>query len=336
GRSHRSAGTTCTIGSAALCDLAIDDPTVSRFHCEILIGDDGARLRDTGSLNGTILDGVQIVEAYLRGGSVLRIGRTSIRFDFGVERHPLQLSEARRFGVLTGESVAMRRIFSMLERAAASEATVLIEGETGTGKTAAARSIHLESARRDGPFVVLDCGAVPAALIEDELFGHEKGAFTGADTRRAGVFEEASGGTLFLDEIGELPPELQPKLLGVLESRQVRRIGAPRATPVDVRLIAATNRDLRQEANIGAFRPDLYYRLAVVRIEMPPLRSRPEDIPSIAAKLLRDLGGDDAAVARFARPELADSLRRAAWRGNVRELKNYLERCLVFEQVLPI
>src|SRR5690606_10464552 len=285
GRSHRSRGTTCTIGSAALCDLAIDDPTVSRFHCEILIGDDGARLRDTGSLNGTILDGVQIVEAYLRGGSVLRIGRTSIRFDFGVERRPLQLSEARRFGVLTGESVAMRRIFSMLERAAASEATVLIEGETGTGKTAAARSIHLESARRDGPFVVLDCGAVPAALIEDELFGHEKGAFTGADTRRAGVFEEASGGTLFLDEIGELPPELQPKLLGVLESRQVRRIGAPRATPVDVRLIAATNRDLRQEANIGAFRPDLYYRLAVVRIEMPPLRSRPEDIPSIAAKL---------------------------------------------------
>jgi two-component system, NtrC family, response regulator GlrR len=336
GRSYRSRGTSCTVGSAALCDLAIDDPTVSRFHCEILIGDDGARLRDTGSLNGTILDGVHVVDAYLRGGSTVRLGRTSIRFDFGVERHPLQLSAARQFGLLTGESVAMRRIFSLFERAAASDATVLLEGETGTGKTAAARSIHQESARKGGPFVVLDCGAVPAGLIEDELFGHERGAFTGADNRRAGVFEEASGGTLFLDEIGELPPELQPKLLGVLEGREVRRIGSARTTPVDVRLIAATNRDLRQEANSGAFRPDLYYRLAVVRVEMPPLRSRPEDIPAITAHLLRELGGSEEAIARLSGPGFTDALRRAAWRGNVRELKNYLERCLVFEQVLPI
>ncbi len=336
GKTHRSEGTTLTIGSAALCDLVIDDPTVSRFHCEIQIGDDGARLRDTGSLNGSVVDGVRVLDAYLRGGSTVRLGRSALRFDFGTDRKPLRISQAREFGVLVGESVAMRQVFAVLERVAATEATVLLEGETGTGKTAAARSIHLESKRASGPFVVLDCAAVPANLLEAELFGHERGAFTGAEARRAGVFEEADGGTLFIDEIGELPAELQPKLLGVLEGREVRRIGAARTLPVDVRLVAATNRDLRREINLGAFRPDLYYRLAVVRVELPPLRQRAADLPSVAARILRGLGGDDRAVTRFTGDEFVASLARHAWPGNVRELKNYLERCLVFEEALPI
>jgi two-component system, NtrC family, response regulator GlrR len=336
GKTHRSEGERMTIGSAALCDLVIDDPTVSRFHCEIQIGDDGARLRDTGSLNGSIVDGVRVLEAYLRGGSTVRLGRSALRFDFGTDRKPLRISEAREFGILVGESVAMRQVFAVLERVATTEATVLLEGETGTGKTAAARSIHLQSKRMGGPFVVLDCAAVPANLLEAELFGHERGAFTGAEARRAGVFEEADGGTLFIDEIGELPAELQPKLLGVLEGREVRRIGAARTLPVDVRLVAATNRDLRREINLGAFRPDLYYRLAVVRVELPPLRQRAADLPALAARILRGLGGDDRAVARFSGDEFVASLARHAWPGNVRELKNYLERCLVFEEALPI
>ncbi len=336
GQSHRSEGDRLTIGSAALCDLVIDDPTVSRFHCEIQIGDDGARLRDTGSLNGSILDGVRVVEAFLRGGSTLRLGRSALRFDFGTDRKPLRVSEAREFGILVGESIAMRQVFAVLERVAGSDATVLLEGVTGTGKTAAARSIHLESKRAGGPFVVLDCAAVPANLLEAELFGHERGAFTGADARRAGVFEEADGGTLFIDEIGELPAELQPKLLGVLEGREVRRIGSGKTLPVDVRLVAATNRDLRREINLGAFRPDLYYRLAVVRVELPPLRQRAADLPAVAARILRGLGGDDRAITRFTGDEFVATLARHAWPGNVRELKNYLERCLVFEEALPI
>ena len=336
GKSHRSEGERLTIGSAALCDLVIDDPTVSRFHCEIQIGEDGARLRDTGSLNGSILDGVRVVEAFLRGGSTLRLGRSALRFDFGTDRKPLRVSEAREFGILVGESIAMRQVFAVLERVAGSDATVLLEGETGTGKTAAARSIHLESRRASGPFVVLDCAAVPANLLEAELFGHERGAFTGAEARRAGVFEEADGGTLFIDEIGELPAELQPKLLGVLEGREVRRIGSGKTVPVDVRLVAATNRDLRREINLGAFRPDLYYRLAVVRVELPPLRQRAADLPAVAARILRGLGGDDRAITRFTGDEFVASLARHAWPGNVRELKNYLERCLVFEEALPI
>ena len=336
GKSHRSEGERLTIGSAALCDLVIDDPTVSRFHCEIQIGDDGARLRDTGSLNGSIVDGVRVLDAYLRGGSTVRLGRSALRFDFGTDRKPLRISDAREFGLLVGESVAMRQVFAVLERVAATEATVLLEGETGTGKTAAARSIHLQSKRMGGPFAVLDCAAVPANLLEAELFGHERGAFTGAEARRAGVFEEADGGTLFIDEIGELPAELQPKLLGVLEGREVRRIGAARTMPVDVRLVAATNRDLRREINLGAFRPDLYYRLAVVRVELPPLRQRAADLPALAARILRGLGGDDRAVVRFSGDEFVASLARHAWPGNVRELKNYLERCLVFEEALPI
>jgi DNA-binding NtrC family response regulator len=233
-----------------------------------------------------------------------------------------------RFGVLVGRSPAIREMFGKLERIAATDATVLIEGETGTGKSAAARSIHMESARRDMPFVAHDCGATPPSLIESELFGHEKGAFTGADRLRVGVFEEASGGTLFLDEIGELPRELQPRLLGVLERREVRRLGGG-LHKVNVRLIAATNRDLRTEVNAGRFRPDLYYRLAIVRVELPPLRDRLEDLADLVDAFIAQAGlaGADAALLRA--PEFVASLGTTTWPGNVRELRNHLERRVV-------
>jgi DNA-binding NtrC family response regulator len=212
---------------------------------------------------------------------------------------------------------------------------VLIEGETGTGKELAAESIHAASPRAHKPFLVIDCGAIPANLLESELFGHEKGAFTGASARRLGIFEEAGGGTVFLDEIGELPPDLQPKLLRVLERREIRRVGANRQQSIDVRVIAATHRDLRAEVNAGRFRSDLYFRLAVVRVPLPPLRERPEDIPMLAEKIVASLAGPEAAR-RLLTPELFAALGHHAWPGNVRELRNYLERCLVMEQPLPL
>jgi DNA-binding NtrC family response regulator len=225
----------------------------------------------------------------------------------------------------------MRAAIERLERAAQTEATVLLEGETGTGKGRAAEAVHKASARAGGPLIVVDCGAIPANLLESELFGHEKGSFTGAHERRIGAFEDASGGTLFLDEIGELPQELQPKLLRALENREVRRVGANRFIPVDFRLIAATNRDLRAEVNAGRFRPDLYFRLAVVKVPLPPLRARPEDIPAILDELLAQLRVPAAAATRLRHPRFLAQLQRGAWPGNVRELRNHVEQALVFE-----
>jgi two-component system, NtrC family, response regulator GlrR len=211
----------------------------------------------------------------------------------------------------------------------------LIEGETGTGKTEAAEAVHRAGARKDRPFVVVDCAAIPENLLDSELFGHERGAFTGAVARRTGAFEEADGGTIFLDEIGELPASLQPKLLRVLETRTIRRVGGTGTQKVDVRIIAATNRDLRAEVNAGRFRADLYFRLAVVRLALPPLRARPEDLPLLAESILRRLGATDEDMRLLARPEFDERLTGSAWPGNVRELRNYLERCLVFDDVLP-
>ncbi len=231
---------------------------------------------------------------------------------------------------MIGVSTKMRRLFEALERVAASRATVMLVGETGSGKGVAAESIHHASDRKQGPFVVVDCGSIPANLLESELFGHEKGAFTGAHAMRIGAFEEANGGTLFLDEIGELPSELQPKLLRGLESRTVRRIGSNVHRPVDVRVIAATNRDLRVEVNAGRFRPDLFFRLAVVKLTVPPLREHPEDISAIAEKLLESLGVPSAQVQCILSPSLLERLQCAAWPGNIRELRNFLERYLIF------
>lgn len=331
GAARESTSDRCSIGSHELNDLVIVDPTVSRFHCEIRITPEGAVITDLKSRNGTIVDGVQVREALVRGGSVLRLGRAVLRFELAAQRNSLVLSGRSRFGSLVGSSLAMRSMFALLEKAAASDATVLIEGETGTGKGKAAEAIHNESARKGKPFILIDCSAIHKNLLESELFGHEKGAFTGAAGKRVGAFEEASGGTVFLDEIGELPTDLQPKLLHVLENRQLRRLGSNRFLPVDVRVIAATNRDLRAEVNAGRFRSDLYFRLAVVKIQVPPLRARPEDIPALAEAILDTLGAPSEVRERVLTPELFANLQRGAWPGNVRELRNYIERCVVVD-----
>ncbi|WP_434348595.1 sigma 54-interacting transcriptional regulator [Myxococcus virescens] len=335
GQSKDSNADTFSIGSHGLNDFVIEEPTVSRFHCEVKVDHDGARLRDLDSRNGTVLDGVHVRDAYLRGGSILRLGRVSVRFDFSPETNRLLISDRTTFGELVGSSPVTRASFALMERAAASDATVLLEGETGTGKSRAAFAIHQASARASGPFLTVDCGAIPGNLLESELFGHEKGSFTGAIQRRVGAFEEADGGTIFLDEIGELPAELQPKLLRVLENKEIRRLGANGYQPVNVRVIAATHRDLRAEVNAARFRSDLFFRLAVVRIIIPALRERPEDIPLIAERILTAFGAGSEQLAALSTPEFIAQLQHAAWPGNVRELRNHLERCLVFQDAMP-
>lgn len=240
------------------------------------------------------------------------------------------------YGNMTGRSAAMREVFALLERAAASDVTVMLAGETGTGKEVAARSIHAQSARRDKPFVVVDCGAIPPHLIESELFGHLRGSFTGATTNREGLFAAASGGTLFLDEIGELSPELQPKLLRALERREIKPVGASKYVPVDVRVIAATHRDLGAQVDASQFRSDLYYRLAVLEIRLPSLRERREDLLPLVERLLEELGATAADGAPMRSEQFRDKLARHSWPGNVRELRNYVERCLALNAQPPI
>jgi len=334
GRVFDSKGDRVQIGSHPLNDLLLDERTVSRFHCEIFVDEKGHWVKDLGSRNGTVVDGVTVKEAALRSGSLLVLGRVSLRFEQSREKNRIAISERTSFGSLVGTSIVARSAFALMERAAASDVTVLLEGETGTGKSEAAESIHRLSARREHPFRVVDCGAIPAALLESELFGHEKGSFTGATTRRVGVFEEARGGTVFLDEIGELPAELQPKLLHVLEEKEIRRIGANAYQPVDVRLIAATNRDLRAEVNATRFRSDLYWRLAVWKIFIPPLRQRPEDIPAIVEKMLASSAVDARVRETLNDPAFMTQLQRAAWPGNMRELRNHLDRCVVMQEQL--
>lgn len=335
GLQWESEGQHCTIGCSPACDLVLGDRTVSRFHCELTIGETRARIRDLASSNGIRLDGVRILDAYIKHGSTLKLGNTALRFELAERHNRLPMSQLTQFGELVGHSVAIRSLFALLERAAAMDAKVLLQGETGTGKSAAARSIHMQSKRKDGPFVMLDSGSIPANLLESELFGHVRGAFTGA-SERAGVFEEADGGTLFLDEIGELPLELQPKLLTVLDDNRIRRVGASRHRSVDVRVIAATNRDLREEVNAGRFREDLFYRLAVIKLTVPPLRERPEDIPVLVQLILSQLGASPEQTQPLTTDEFLAKLKQAAWPGNIRELRNYLEQCLVFDDAMPL
>jgi len=336
GTTWNSSSVKCSIGSHPSNDLTLKDKTVSRFHCEVRLDEDGPRVQDLKSRNGTVVDGVRVVDAFLKDGSMLRLGQTVVTFRPSAQSFSVRLSQSTSFGSMVGSSTSMRALFATLELAAASDATVLLEGETGTGKEVAARSIHETSGRSNGPFVVVDCSAIPGNLLESELFGHERGAFTGADARRDGAFTAACGGTVFLDEVGELPLELQPKVLRVLEQRAVRRLGGTAYEEVDVRFIAATNRTLRTEVNEGRFRPDLYYRLAVITVALPALRQRPEDIPQLAEHILGSLGADALTVASLLSPELLAHLRNAAWPGNVRELRNYLERCVVLQEALPI
>ncbi|MFT3774976.1 MAG: sigma 54-interacting transcriptional regulator [Minicystis sp.] len=321
------AGPEVRIGSGRGVDLLLLDSAVSRHHLTLRGGRDGLRVMDAGSRNGTTLDGVRIVDAYARQGSIVGLGTSTLRVAIGQGTVDLPLSPRDRFGGLLGQSIAMRRLFTILERVAPTDDTVLIEGETGTGKELVAEALHEESARSGGPFVVFDCSAVAANLIESELFGHVRGAFTGAANDRAGAFESADGGTLFLDEIGELPLTLQPKLLRALEKLEVRRVGANTSRKVDVRIVAATNKNLAEEVGRGTFREDLLYRLAVVRVTLPPLRDRPDDIELLAHHFAAAYGK------RAARPAALDeasirALRSRAYPGNVRELRNAVARTL--------
>ena len=335
GKSFDSSSDRLQIGSHPLNEVEVRDRTVSRFHCEVFVDRDGrAWVKDLGSRNGTRVNGVRVREAELQEGMVLRVGQLELVFTPLAERNELPVAPVTSFGTLVGSSVPLRTAFAQLAKAAAKDVTVLLTGESGTGKSEAAELLHEQSGRAAKPLRVVDCAAVPANLLESELFGHERGAFTGAIQRRVGVFEEAEGGTVFLDEVGELPLELQPKLLRVLEAREVRRLGANRYLPVDVRVVAATNRDLRAEVNVGRFRPDLYFRLAVLTVRLPPLRERPGDIPLIAKQLLGRLTLDEETRRALAEPAFLSRLQLSPWPGNVRELRNHLERCAALQEAL--
>jgi transcriptional regulator with PAS, ATPase and Fis domain len=315
-------GGVAKIGTAEGNDLRLTDPTVSRLHCELRVRGDAVALRDHGSTNGTYSGGVRVRDADVPAGTMLRVGNSVVRIDVGDQPVFVELSPRTSFGELVGASVEMRRLYAVLDRIAPTDATLLVEGETGTGKDVVARSLHAASRRAKGPFIPIDCGAIPENLIESELFGHVRGAFSGASVDRRGVFEEADGGTLFLDEIGEMPLALQPKLLRAIETRSIRRVGSNTARPVDVRIVAATNRDLARCVNAGTFREDLYYRLAVVEVALPPLRARPEDIPALAQRFYERLAPEGGALPDAFLRMLASR----SWPGNVRELKNFIER----------
>ena len=314
------------IGSAPNADLRLEDSSVSRRHCEIRADERGYGIADLESTNGTFVNGVRIASAFLNPGAEIQLGTTRIVFSPTMEARELQISPSECFGGVLGRSVAMRRVFYIAETYAPTDASIMITGETGTGKEIMAEEIHRHSARAAKPFVVIDCAALAKDLIESELFGHVKGAFTGAASDRPGAFEYANGGTVFLDEIGDLAPELQPKLLRVLEKREIRRVGTNAVQKVDVRIICATNRRMDAEVEAGRFREDLFYRLCVVNFEIPPLRRRKEDIPLLARKFVSDLHGSDALdeIADF--DAAMEVLRRHDWPGNVRELRNLIDR----------
>lgn len=314
-----------TIGSGKQSDLAIEDSTVSKRHCEISIEENGYRISDLGSTNGTFVQGLRISSAFLNPGSEFQIGKTHIVFCPLLEEREIPLSSCEAFGGMLGRSVAMRRIFHIAETYAPTDATIMITGETGTGKEIMAEEIHKHSRRSKCPYIVIDCAAMAKDLIESELFGHVRGAFTGANADRQGAFEQADGGTVFLDEIGDLAPDLQPKLLRVLEKREIRRVGDNRVRKINVRIVCATNRRLDEEVNLGHFREDLYYRLSVVRIELPPLRRRKEDIPLIAKRFITDLNGPLAMKQVLNFDQTMEILKRHDWPGNVRELRNLIE-----------
>jgi two-component system, NtrC family, response regulator GlrR len=319
-----------TVGTAEGATLRLTDPTVSRFHLEFEASPDGIVVRDLGSTNGTRFGEIAVRELVARSAVVLEIGRSRIELHLGRERDTLPTAVEARMGSLIGGSAAMRAVFAVLERASPTTAPVLVTGESGTGKELAARAVHDASPRAGNAFEIVDCGGLPATLVESLLFGHDRGAFTGATEEREGAFERADGGTIFLDEIGELPLELQPKLLRVLGEQQIRRVGGRKTRKIDVRVVAATNRDLRKSVNSGGFRADLFYRLAVIEVRMPPLRDRPEDLPSLVRGLLEVISRERRVEAHL-EPDAAllDSLAKHAWPGNVRELRNYLEQLVI-------
>jgi len=322
------------IGAMEDNDMVVGDDTVSRYHCKIVQEDNAYVLQDLGSTNGTFINRVRIREGFLKPGCTVHLGQSELKFYAGEEEVEIVPSRKDRCGDIIGKNQKLREIYAIIEKIAPTNTTVIIEGETGTGKEVVAQTIHKLSARSSGPMMVFDCGAVPENLIESELFGHEKGSFTGAIMTRQGLFEMGDGGTVFLDELGELPIDLQPKLLRALEQREIRRVGANKPIKVDVRIIAATNRNLEQEVAAGRFRQDLFYRLSVVRLILPPLRDRAEDIPILVRHFLK--GGsynknpDGTPRIKGVSREAMEVMQGYRWPGNVRELLNTVERAVSF------
>jgi DNA-binding NtrC family response regulator len=321
GRSSALGTLPLVLGSAPANALCIVDRHVSRKHCELFVRDDAIVVRDLGSTNGTFVDGVRVLEAIVGLDTCLRLGATELGLFETTLPSLKSLGVGVTFGDMVGGSDAAQRLFASLRSIARSSLGCLLLGETGTGKELAARALHEYSGRAKQPFLVVDCASVGAQFIEDKLFGHERGAFTGAIGAVAGVFEEARGGTVFLDEIGELPLALQAKLLGVLERREVTRIGSHTAIKLDVRLLAATHRNLAEMSQLGLFRQDLLYRIAEFTLHIPALRERTEDIPLIAQTLLRREDSDQRLTT-----DAAAYLQQLQWPGNIRELRNVIRR----------
>ncbi|CAN5803338.1 hypothetical protein BH09MYX1_BH09MYX1_61020 [soil metagenome] len=309
---------TSTIGSDPSLEVVLNDRTVSRLHAELEVRSDGVWVRDLGSKNGTFIGSVKVVQACIPEAATVRVGNTELTVTRQAAPAKIELWPQSFFGPLVGKSAVMREMFVRLSKYAKSTAPVLVEGETGTGKELVARALH-DARSATAPYVVVDCSALPETLLESELFGHARGAFTGATHARAGAFEEADGGTVFIDEIGELPLAMQPKLLRVLESRTVRRLGETEHRPIDVRFVFATHRNLREMVTRGEFREDLYFRVSVLPLKLPPLRARREDVPLLIEHFLagRKLG-----------PEDLHQVLSLPLRGNVRELRNFVERAL--------
>ncbi|MDQ3366939.1 MAG: sigma 54-interacting transcriptional regulator [Myxococcota bacterium] len=321
-------GDTVSVGTARDNGLVVGDFTVSRYHLEVAARPGGILVTDLGSTNGTYVGAVRIERAIVPPGTPVTLGGTTIRFDDAVRRTVPAATATHGYAGMIARSPQMLRLFTDIERIATTPTSVLIVGESGTGKERVAEALHAGSGRTGEPLVTIDCGALSSSLLASELFGHERGAFTGADRVHAGAFERAGAGTVFLDEIGELPAADQSSLLGVLERRRFRRVGGSAELELGARVIAATNRDLRAEVNNNRFRHDLYHRLAVVVLRIPPLRERREDITSLVEHFAKELGAIGPVEQVFGADALA-RWQRHPWPGNIRELRNAVEAALV-------